>query len=96
MKLIFFGTLLAVAAASVPVFSAQNQCIAYGDETAEFTWRLCPNGEKYERQYLYYGFWSEFYPVESNAGECRWAAARSTWLCPDGEIYCDRAGCRGH
>jgi hypothetical protein len=27
---------------------AAGRCVAYGDESTDFTWHLCPAGEKYE------------------------------------------------
>src|SRR5262249_16895205 len=65
---------LCVIAAFAPVAKGADECVAYGDESAEFTWRLCPAGEKYERRYIYFGVWSNFYRVRSDAGACRWSA----------------------
>ena len=70
-----------------------ERCVAYGDETTDFTWRLCPGGEKYERQYLYFGIWSNFRRVANDAGACRWSPARSSWICPDRTIRCDAKRC---
>jgi hypothetical protein len=72
---------------------ASDGCAAYGDEKTDFTWRLCPGGEKYERQYGYFGIWSSFYRVSSATGACTWAASRSTWVCPDRIIRCDAKTC---
>jgi hypothetical protein len=72
---------------------AADGCVAYGDEKTDFTWRLCPAGEKYERQYLYFGAWGKFYRVNSDAGACNWSPARSSWVCPDRTIRCDARRC---
>src|SRR5579864_4852085 len=58
---------------------AADRCSSYGDEKTDFTWRLCPAGEKYERRYLYFGAWSSFYRVPDNTGACQWWATKSTW-----------------
>ena len=50
-----------LVAASASGAMAAERCVAYGDEKTDFTWRLCPGGEKYERQYLYFGAWSNFH-----------------------------------
>jgi hypothetical protein len=76
-----------------PIAMAGDQCIAYGDERTDFTWRLCPAGEKHERQYLYFGAWSTFYRVKSDAGACSWSEAKSSWVCPDTTIRCDSTRC---
>jgi hypothetical protein len=68
-------------------------CVAYGDEKTDFTWRLCPAGEKFERQYRYFGVWSDFYKVRSDAGACNWSAGSSAWMCPDRTIRCDSRKC---
>jgi hypothetical protein len=73
--------------------TAAQRCVAYGDEKTDFTWRLCPGGEKYERQYLYFGVWSNFHRVGSDAGACSWSASRSSWVCPDRTIRCDTKHC---
>lgn len=73
---------------------AAGRCVAYGDESTDFTWRLCPGGEKYERQYLYFGFWSSFHRVNGDAGVCRWSPRQSSWQCPDRTIRCDANHCR--
>lgn len=73
--------------------TAAERCVAYGDENTDFTWRLCPGGEKYERQYLYFGVWSNFHRVANDAGACRWWPARLNWTCPDRTIRCDAKRC---
>jgi hypothetical protein len=57
MKCISCLALVAVwlTGASACGATAAERCVAYGDENTDFTWRLCPGGEKYERQYLYFG-----------------------------------------
>lgn len=82
-------TLLGLPSAAM----AADRCAAYGDTSTDFTWRLCPGGEKYERQYLYFGVWGNFYRVHSRAGACNWSAARSSWVCPDRTIRCDARQC---
>ena len=82
-----------LVAASATGATAAERCVAYGDEKTDFTWRLCPSGEKYERQYLYFGAWSNFHRVASDAGACRWSGARSNWVCPDRTIRCDAKRC---
>jgi len=82
-----------LVAASASGATAAERCVAYGDEKTDFTWRLCPGGEKYERQYLYFGAWSNFHRVTSDAGACRWSAARLSWVCPDRTIQCDGKRC---
>src|SRR5438105_14374640 len=84
---------LCVAAALASSANAADRCVAYGDEKTDFTWRLCPAGEKYERQYLYFGVWSKFYPVRSFTGACNWSVGKSSWVCPDRTIRCDAKGC---
>jgi hypothetical protein len=79
--------------AGVSALKAADGCISYGDEKTDFTWRLCPAGEKYERQYLYFGFWSSFYRVPEDSGACRWWATKSTWVCPGRVIHCDARRC---
>jgi hypothetical protein len=74
---------------------AVDRCVAYGDESTDFTWRLCPAGEKYERQYLYFGVWGELHRVGSHVGACTWSASRAAWVCPDRTIRCDARRC-GH
>ena len=54
-------TAIWLAGASVYGAAAAERCVAYRDENTDFTWRLCPGGEKYERQYLYFGVWSNFH-----------------------------------
>ena len=83
---------IALAAGSSDT-KAVDGCISYGDEKTDFTWRLCPAGEKYERQYLYFGIWSGFYRVPSDAGACRWGITKSIWACPDKTIRCDAKRC---
>ena len=72
---------------------AADGCVAYGNDKTDFTWRLCPGGEKYERQYRYFGVWSNFYRVTSETGACNWSATRSSWVCPDRTIRCDAKRC---
>jgi hypothetical protein len=72
---------------------AADGCISYGDEKTDFTWRLCPAGEKYERRYLYFGFWSDFYRVPDDTGACHWSASKSSWLCRDKAIRCNAGRC---
>lgn len=79
--------------ASMAMAGIDARCAPYGDEDTEYTWMLCPGGEKYERRYLYYGFWSEYYPVKSDAGACGWSAASSRWKCPDQTFRCNGNGC---
>ncbi|MGO9546549.1 MAG: hypothetical protein ACLPPF_17355 [Rhodomicrobium sp.] len=86
------GAIFAIAA-SVSCASAAGRCAAYGSEETDFTWRLCPGGEKYERRYLYYGFWSDFYRVSAGTGACDWLAAQSSWICPRRTIRCDADKC---
>jgi hypothetical protein len=86
------AALCAFAVLSLPARAA-DRCVAYGDAKTDFTWRLCPAGEKYERQYLYFGVWSNFYSVKSFTGKCDWSAAKSSWLCPDRTIKCDGGRC---
>ena len=83
---------IALAAGSSDA-KAMDGCISYGDEKTDFTWRLCPAGEKYERQYLYFGIWSGFYRVPSDAGACRWGISKSIWGCPGKTIRCDAKRC---
>jgi hypothetical protein len=82
-----------LAFASAYSAAASERCVAYGDENTDFTWRLCPGGEKYERQYLYFGVWSNFHRVANDAGACRWSPARLSWICPDRTIHCDAKRC---
>jgi hypothetical protein len=91
-----FTAFLALCAAAYLSSAAEaaGRCVAYGDESTDFTWRLCPEGEKYERQYLYFGFWSSFYRVNGDAGVCRWSPRQSSWQCPDRTIRCDANHCR--
>ena len=95
MKYGILSVLLALCAAAFlsAAAGAAERCVAYGDERTDFTWRLCPAGEKYERQYLYFGFWSSFYRVNSDAGACRWSLRQSSWLCPDRKVRCDANHC---
>jgi hypothetical protein len=81
------------AAAFMPYAQAGERCLAYGDEKTDFTWRLCPAGEKYERQYLYFGIWSSFYSVPSDVGACVWSVGKSSWVCPDRTIRCNLNRC---
>ena len=73
--------------------SAAERCVAYGDDNTDFTWLLCPAGEKYERQYRYFGVWSKFYGVKSYTGACDWSAPKSSWVCPEKVIRCDAKRC---
>ncbi len=84
---------LFVAAAFTSPANAAGRCAPYGDEDTDFTWRLCPAGEKFERRYLYFGFWSDFYRIAGDAGTCDWSWARSSWVCPDKTIRCDARRC---
>ncbi len=79
--------------ACVCAANAADLCVPYGDERGDYTWRLCPAGEKYERQYLYFGFWSDFYKVGGNTGACTWSAIKTRWVCPDRTIRCDGRRC---
>jgi hypothetical protein len=80
--------------AALPSFAAAaDRCAAYGDEDTDFTWRLCPGGEKYERQYLYFGFWGKFYRVNPGTGACDWQAEQSAWACPGKTIRCNEKRC---
>ena len=72
---------------------AADGCVAYGNEKTDFTWQLCPAGEKYERQYLYFGVWGQFYRVNRDAGACNWSTPHSSWVCPDRVIRCDARRC---
>ena len=93
MKYAIGHALVAVwmAAASVSGAKAADGCVAYGDSKTDFTWRLCPAGEKYERQYRYFGVWSDFYRVNSYTGTCNWSADR--WVCPNRTIRCTATRC---
>jgi len=84
---------LSAVAASISGARADDGCVAYGDSKTDFTWRLCPAGEKYERQYLYFGVWGNFYRVDSRTGACSWSAASSSWVCPDRTVRCSAARC---
>jgi hypothetical protein len=84
---------LSAGAAFTSAAEAQDRCVAYGDANTDFTWRLCPAGEKYERQYRYFGVWSNFYSVKSYTGKCDWSAEKSSWQCPDRTIRCDSKRC---
>jgi hypothetical protein len=88
-----FFTITACALASPGYAQSADACVAYGNDKTDFTWRLCPGGEKYERQYLYFGVWSSFYRVSSEAGACNWAASRTSWICPGRTIRCDTRRC---
>jgi hypothetical protein len=85
VKSAVFPALVAIWAVVAPVSDAKaaDGCVAYGDAKTDFTWRLCPAGEKYERQYIYFGVWGNFYRVDSQTGACSWSADRSGWVCPD-------------
>ncbi len=92
----FAAVVIACAVATSPSGAkAADRCMAYGNEKTDFTWRLCPAGEKYERQYRYFGVWGVFYRVSSETGACRWAAAQSSWVCPERTIRCDARSCGG-
>jgi hypothetical protein len=85
--------LLVVLAFASGGAGAADGCAPYGDERTDFTWLLCPGGKKYERQYRYFGIWSEFYTVGSDVGACSWSAPRSSWMCPEMTIKCDARRC---
>jgi hypothetical protein len=95
MKRVPLTALIALSAIMAFASSARatERCVAYGDPDTDYTWRLCPGGEKYERRYFYFGIWSRFYRVESGAGECHWAPARSSWVCAGRTIQCDAKRC---
>ena len=95
MKFALLPTLVAIwaVAASISGAAAADGCVAYGNPKTDFTWRLCPAGEKYERQYLYFGVWGQFYKVNSYTGACNWSANQSSWVCPDRTIRCNTARC---
>jgi hypothetical protein len=95
MKYLACPALVAIwlVAASASGATAADGCAAYGGEKTDFTRRLCPAGEKYERQYLYFGAWGKFYRVTSDVGACSWWAARLSWVCPDRRIQCDAKHC---
>ena len=96
MKFAHWFSALAVAgaiAASTSGAQAAERCMAYGDVKTDFTWRLCPAGEKYERQYGYFGVWGDFYRVNSETGACSWSAGKSSWVCPDRTIRCSATSC---
>jgi hypothetical protein len=95
MKYVACPALVAIwlVAASASGATAADGCVAYGDEKTDFMWRLCPAGEKYERQYLYFGAWGKFHRVTSDVGACNWWAARLSWVCPDRTIRCDAKRC---
>ena len=95
MKYAVCSALVATWVVTISGFGAMGAdgCVAYGDEKTDFTWRLCPAGVKYERQYLYFGAWGNFQRVNSNTGACNWSAARSSWVCPDRTIRCDAQRC---
>ena len=84
---------LCAIALSTLAAKAADGCVGYGDDSTEFTWRLCPAGEKYERTYIYFGVWSRFYRVGGDAGACRWSTVNSTWICPDRSFRCDAKRC---
>jgi hypothetical protein len=85
---------IAVAIATFAgVATAADRCVAYGDATTDFTWKLCPAGEKQERRYLYFGIWSGYYSVPGDAGVCNWSSGKSGWVCPDRVIRCDAKQC---
>jgi hypothetical protein len=95
MKLVVLPALVGIWALAAPLSGAKaaDGCADYGDTKTDFTWRLCPAGEKYERQYQYFGVWSNFYRVNSYTGACNWSADRSSWVCPDRTIRCDAKRC---
>ena len=77
MKYAICSALVAIwGVASASNTKATDGCVAYGNEKTDFTWRLCPAGEKYERQYHYFGVWGKFYRVNSDAGTA-WTALPS-------------------
>jgi hypothetical protein len=94
MKSALYVALIAMGVLGLaPVAKAADGCAAFGDEKTDYMWRLCPAGEKYERRYLYFGVWSEFYRVSGDSGACSWSAARSSWTCPGRTIRCDARRC---
>jgi hypothetical protein len=95
MKSAVLSALVAISTMAPSISGAQTAdgCVAYGDTKTDFTWRLCPAGEKYERQYLYFGVWGNFYRVNSATGACNWSPAGSSWVCPDRTIRCNAARC---
>ena len=88
--------LLAICAVtlSVNISHAQSNrgCVAYGDTDTDFTWLLCPNGQKYERQYQYFGMWSSYYTVPAATGKCLWQSPR--WTCRDAKFVCSAGSCQ--
>ena len=71
MKYALCPALVAICAlaAFTPVAKAVDGRAAYGDEKTDFYLATVPAGEKYERRYLYFGVWSNFYRVNSDSGE---------------------------
>jgi hypothetical protein len=96
MKYALCPALVAICAlaAFTPVAKAVDGRAAYGDEKTDFYLATVPAGEKYERRYLYFGVWSNFYRVNSDSGECSWSVAKSSWVCPDKTIRCGPKRCR--
>ena len=94
MKCALYPALVAIGMlAFAPIAKAADGCADYGDEQTDFTWRLCPAGEKYERRYLYFGVWGKFYRVNRDSGPCNWSVTKSSWVCPDRTIRCDARRC---
>lgn len=71
----------------------ERGCVPYGDEEGSFTWRLCPGGVAHERQYGYWGIWSEFYRIQSWQAPCRWDDQDMTWGCRDSRFVCTPVVC---
>jgi hypothetical protein len=95
MKSAVLSAFVAIWTLAIPFSGAKaaDGCVDYGNPKTDFTWRLCPKGEKYERQYLYFGVWGDFYRVNSQTGACNWTADRASWVCPDRTIGCTAARC---
>ncbi len=86
VTLVFAQFLFGLAKAETLV---QSGCIVIGErKTDQNVWQLCPNGDVYEDEYLYWGYWNGYRKVLPTTAPCRWESGDSTWRCKRGTIQC--------
>lgn len=87
-----FCMLLCIVSSHVPA-RAETGCVSFGDEAAQNTWLLCPKGVALEREYHYWGSWSDFYEIDTRYAPCMWNESLSAWQCSSLTIRCEEAQC---
>lgn len=92
---IIFITTAALTQEIVPLPPTSfDNCADYGNPDGQFTYKLCPDGSTYERQYTYWAIWSDYYSIQAANAPCLWNSDKRQWTCESTTIACTAAECR--